>query len=218
MDDWNKCKLFVNRAVGAICNSLFFCIDSINGINKMTINYMDKTLINTFFRGMWQTQMATDLYVVVYIFKNPYQFDFLSLLFLCNYNKFCHCCCWWWWCYITNKFFCTFSLFIYSFLHYALFYYFFFYFSWFCIKSEWVCQRARFYYIHCLATQRAHVIFILSMMMTTFISQIKMKKQKKIVQYFYQYPNDSYVGFSIRQWLICIVFKMNDNVVTHTHL
>lgn len=41
------------------------------------------------------------------------------------------------------------------------------------IKSERVCQRARFYHIHCLAVQRAHVIFIsfhsILSVMTTFI-------------------------------------------------
>lgn len=157
---------------------VFFCIGSINAINKMTINYMHKTLINTISMNVTNANgyrlQSMDLYIyfiMLYLYLKTLinLISFRCLFFRCNYNNFCP--------FLllmvtmilqTNL---LYILFVYiAFLHYdsdsTIYILFFILVDY--IKSEWVCQRARFYYIHCLVSQRAHVIFILSVM-TTFI-------------------------------------------------
>lgn len=134
----------------AVCNDQsFFRADSINAINKMAINYMHKTLINAHFR---LTQMATDYSVCAHscthahlkpfinsissshclfsvqsqrflslflLMVEMFQTNFVHILFL--QNSFCTMCP---------------STTIISFFLFGIFVDY--------IKSEWVCQRARF--------------------------------------------------------------------------
>lgn len=181
---WESCRrLFV---------MVFFkcCIDSINAINKMTINYMHKTLINCHFDECRQCESATDN---VYFSQKTALINLIS--FHCarvcsvsffhwsrsNYNKF------------LSLFFGTMMVLQTNFVRIlcssSLFFKLHFIFIFILVdddymKSEWMCSRARFYCIHCLTVQRAHVIF--------FILQTKTNPHR----YQYIQKNDCCIGFN----------------------
>lgn len=99
---WESChRLFVMV-------SLFLrCIDSINAINKMTINYMHKTLINCNFNECLSIWFPS---IVSLSLTHSVCLSVFSIFFLraqCYYIKFCHYFIplilnhyWWfrWWC------------------------------------------------------------------------------------------------------------------------
>lgn len=126
---------------------------------------------------------------------------------------------------VTNKLCTLFILFVHS----TLFYHYYFFRC--CIfvdyiKSKWVCHRARFYYIHCLTVQRAHVIFIFIFFFFISDDDVYFILCRKMKQHNKREPN---IPINISKWFysICWVFiydndwfalylKMNDNIVAHT--